>query len=94
MEKLGKESMKGVSGGQISAYKDDTGKVWYLLYNTGKLPTGIDLNKLRDAGEDGCITKFAQNEGKILKEFESENGIVGFITDDKSLARGYAKFFN
>ena len=94
MKKLGKESMKSVSGGASTIFRDENGKKWYLLYSKGQMPKGINMNSLRDAGEDGCMTKFANNEGKILKEFESENGVVGLITDDLSLAKDYSDFYN
>lgn len=91
MEKLGKESMKGVSGGQTSFLKDENGKTWYLLYNKGQLPGKININKVRDAG---ATTEHFAKQGKYLKEFVSENGVTGFITDDLDVVRAHQEWFD
>lgn len=91
MEKIGKESMKGVSGGQTSFLKDENGKTWYLLYHNGQLPGEIKLDKVRDAS---ATTDYWAKQGKYLKEFVSENGVTGFITDDLDVVRAHQEWFD
>lgn len=91
MEKLGKESMKNVSGGQTGLFKDEKGKKWYLLYDKGQIPGEIKLDKVRDAG---VTTEYWAKQGKYLKEFESENGVTGFITDDLDVVKAHQEWFD
>ena len=91
MEKLGKERIKNVSGGQMGLFKDEKGKTWYLLYDKGQIPGEIKLDKVRDAG---VTTEYWAKQGKYLKEFVSENGVTGFITDDKGVAMAHKERFD
>lgn len=91
MEKLEKESMKNVSGGQMGCIKKD-GKIWYILYDSkGPLPGEIKLDKVRDAG---ATTEYWAKQGKYLKEFVSENGVTGFITDDINVLNTHKEWFD
>lgn len=86
MENLVKESMKNVSGGQIGFYQDKTEKTWYLLFFDDDLPEG----KI-------TIEDFEKNKNiwaqRGFKQFVSENGVGGVVTDDITLAKEYARYF-
>lgn len=93
MEKLGKESIKGVSGGNIVLFRDKNGEITWLLFNAPEITGEIKWNQLRDIGEDGCVTKFWADEGKFLKSFIDDAGVEVYVTPNIEVVNTYAEQF-
>lgn len=89
INKLGKNETKSVSGGGCVFKKDKFGKTTYLLYEGDTFPD--EIVSIRDRGE---ATKYWAENGKLVKEFVSENGVTGISTQDTDVARAYFGAFN